>query len=265
VTFARGETSLILAVVTLIVMVLVGLITTCAAFARNVQQDRAPTRSFREFLNGEVDVETGRICGRVAFREIATMPFMVAEYDDTSSVSHVALAKSQTKAHWVAVKREIAQRMDESQWPGPWRYWDVPSHRKSRPPTGKRAGVNFIPRRRSGLKANKMHKLLPLIAIFVMFTHLNGEPVAVNPESVSSVHPTPPGYAVGTMIDVQNGSEIVKESFAEVVKKLNETGSHGPDRWARNTDTATFDRLSAVDYRNEQDRGAKIQTFRSRN
>ena len=50
------------------------------------------------------------------------------------------------------------------------------------------------------------------------------------PESVSSVHPTPPGYAVGTMIDVQNGSEIVKEPFAEVVKKLNETGLHGPAR-----------------------------------
>jgi hypothetical protein len=30
------------------------------------------------------------------------------------------------------------------------------------------------------------------------------------------------------MIDVQNGSEIVKEPFAEVVKKLNET--HGPAR-----------------------------------
>ena len=54
-----------------------------------------------------------------------------------------------------------------------------------------------------------MRKLPPLlIAIFVMFTHLNGEPVAVNPESVSSVHPTAPqGYPVGTMIDLQNGSE----------------------------------------------------------
>jgi uncharacterized protein YlzI (FlbEa/FlbD family) len=82
-------------------------------------------------------------------------------------------------------------------------------------------------RSRSGLKANKMRKLIPLIAIFVMFTHLNGEPVAVNPESVSSVHPTAPGYPVGTMIDLQNGSEIVKEPFAEVVKKL-ETGSHSP-------------------------------------
>ena len=78
VTFAGGEKSLILAVVTLIVMVLLGLMTTCGAFARNVQRDRAPRRSFREFLNGEVDVETGRISGRVAFRQIATMPFMVA-------------------------------------------------------------------------------------------------------------------------------------------------------------------------------------------
>jgi uncharacterized protein YlzI (FlbEa/FlbD family) len=75
-----------------------------------------------------------------------------------------------------------------------------------------------------------MRKLLPfLIAIFVVFTHLNGEPVAINPESVSSVHPTPPGYSVGTMIDLQTGSEIVKEPFAEVVKKL-ETGLHGPAR-----------------------------------
>jgi hypothetical protein len=56
----------------------------------------------------------------------------------------------------------------------------------------------------SGLKANRMRKLLPLlIAIFVIFNHLNGEPVAINPESVSSVHPTAPGYPVGTMIDCE--------------------------------------------------------------
>ena len=65
-----------------------------------------------------------------------------------------------------------------------------------------------------------MRNLIPLIAIFVMFTHLNGEPVAVNPESVSSVHPTPPGYAVGTMLDLSFASETVKEPLAEVVKKL---------------------------------------------
>jgi uncharacterized protein YlzI (FlbEa/FlbD family) len=69
-----------------------------------------------------------------------------------------------------------------------------------------------------------MRKLLPLL---IAITHLNGEPAAINPQSVSSLHPTAPGYPVGTMIDLQNGSEIVKELFAEVVKKL-ETGLHGP-------------------------------------
>ena len=66
-----------------------------------------------------------------------------------------------------------------------------------------------------------MRKLLPfLIAIVVVFTHLNGEPVAINPESVSSEHPTPPGYSVGTMIDLQNGSEIVKEPSRRWLKSL---------------------------------------------
>src|SRR6185312_12300526 len=57
--------------------------------------------------------------------------------------------------------------------------------------------------------------------------------VAINPESVSSLHPTAPGYPVGTMIDLQNGSEIVKEPFAEVVKKL-ETGAARNDEKIRN-------------------------------
>jgi len=77
-TFARGDSSLILAVVTLIVMMLLALVTASGACARNFGPDRAPTRSFREFLNGDVDVESSRISGRVAFRQIATMPFMVA-------------------------------------------------------------------------------------------------------------------------------------------------------------------------------------------
>jgi hypothetical protein len=78
VTFAGSELSLILAVATLIVIMLLGLITACGAFARNVEPDGTRTRSFREFLNGEVDVETGRISGRVALWQIATMPVVVA-------------------------------------------------------------------------------------------------------------------------------------------------------------------------------------------
>ena len=78
VAFAGSELSLILAVVTLIVMMLLGLITACGAFARNVEPDGIPTRNFQEFFNGEVDVETGRISGRVALWQIATMPVVVA-------------------------------------------------------------------------------------------------------------------------------------------------------------------------------------------
>jgi hypothetical protein len=77
-TLAGSELSLIPAVTTLTVMMLLGLITACSAFAHKGEPNGARTRTFREFLNGEVDVETGRISGRVAFRQIATIPVVVA-------------------------------------------------------------------------------------------------------------------------------------------------------------------------------------------
>jgi hypothetical protein len=43
----------------------------------------------------------------------------------------------------------------------------------------------------------------------------------INAESVSAVHPTPPGYAVGTMLDLSFASETVKE------EKKNEAGEDG--------------------------------------
>jgi hypothetical protein len=49
-----------------------------AVVARNVEPGGTLTRNFREFINGEVDVETGRISGRVALRQIATIPVVVA-------------------------------------------------------------------------------------------------------------------------------------------------------------------------------------------
>jgi hypothetical protein len=76
-TLAGSELSLP-AVTTLTVMMLLGLITACGAFAHKVEPNGARTRTFREFLNGEVDVETGRISGRVAFRQIAAIPVAVA-------------------------------------------------------------------------------------------------------------------------------------------------------------------------------------------
>jgi hypothetical protein len=73
-----GQLSLIPAVTILTVMMILGLITAWGAFAHKVESNGTSTRTFREFLNGEVDVETGRISGRVAFRQVATIPVVVA-------------------------------------------------------------------------------------------------------------------------------------------------------------------------------------------
>jgi hypothetical protein len=40
--------------------------------------ERAHQRSFREFLDGDVDIATGRITGRVALWQIAMMPMALA-------------------------------------------------------------------------------------------------------------------------------------------------------------------------------------------
>jgi hypothetical protein len=71
---AGSELSFIPAVTTLTVV----MIAACGAFAHKVEPNGTRTRTFREFLDGEVDVETGRISGRVAFRQVATIPVVVA-------------------------------------------------------------------------------------------------------------------------------------------------------------------------------------------
>jgi hypothetical protein len=65
-------------------------------------------------------------------------------------------------------------------------------------------------------------KIAPILfVIFVFFTHPDGTPVAVNPEAVASVHTTTTGYHAGTMIDsTGSGSEVVQESFEEVIERL---------------------------------------------
>jgi hypothetical protein len=75
---AGSELSLISAVTTLTVVMLLGLTTACGALAHKVGPNCTCTRTFREFLNGEVDIGTGRISGRVAFRQVATIPVVVA-------------------------------------------------------------------------------------------------------------------------------------------------------------------------------------------
>ena len=49
----------------------------------------------------------------------------------------------------------------------------------------------------------------------------DGTSVAINPEAVASVHTTTTGYHAGTMIDsTGSGSEVVQESFEEVIERL---------------------------------------------
>jgi hypothetical protein len=72
------EFFLIPAVTTLTVVMLLGLTMACGAFAHKVEPNGTRIRNFQEFLDGEVDVETGRISGRIAFRQVATIPVVVA-------------------------------------------------------------------------------------------------------------------------------------------------------------------------------------------
>ena len=76
--FGGGETSLVLAVITVFALMFFGLFVGGGAMARNVTPDRAHGRTFQAFLDGDVDIGTGRITGREALYQIATMPVALA-------------------------------------------------------------------------------------------------------------------------------------------------------------------------------------------
>jgi hypothetical protein len=76
--FGGGETSLVLAVITLFCVIFFGLFVGGAAMGRDMTPERAHNRSFREFLDGDVDIATGRVTGREALCQIASMPVGLA-------------------------------------------------------------------------------------------------------------------------------------------------------------------------------------------
>ncbi len=78
IAFAGGETSLVLAVVTFLGVMYFGGLVGGGAFARSVTPERARTRRFADFLDGDVDIATGRISGRAALWQIAAMPVALA-------------------------------------------------------------------------------------------------------------------------------------------------------------------------------------------
>ena len=76
--FAGGETSLILAVIFVLSVMYFGLLVGGAVMGRNMTPERKQDRSVREFLDGEVEIATGRITGREAMMQIAMMPVALA-------------------------------------------------------------------------------------------------------------------------------------------------------------------------------------------
>jgi hypothetical protein len=78
IAFAGGEMSLVLAAVTFVSVMFFVLLVGGGALARNMTPERAHQRSFREFLDGDVDIATGRITGRVVLWQIAMAPIALA-------------------------------------------------------------------------------------------------------------------------------------------------------------------------------------------
>ncbi|WP_395666312.1 hypothetical protein [Methylocella sp.] len=72
--FGGGEASLVLAVITFFCVIFFGLFVGGAALGRDMTPERAHGRTFRKFLDGNVDIATGRITGREALWQIAAMP-----------------------------------------------------------------------------------------------------------------------------------------------------------------------------------------------
>jgi hypothetical protein len=76
--FAQGETALTLAVVTVLSLVYFGLLIGGAAVSRDMRPKRSRTRSFRAFLEGDVDTAAGTISGFEALWQVAGMAVSLA-------------------------------------------------------------------------------------------------------------------------------------------------------------------------------------------
>ncbi|MGV1788566.1 MULTISPECIES: hypothetical protein [Agrobacterium] len=77
IAFGHGDAILSLIMVTLICAVFFGLLVVGGAYAHQADEPAQP-RSFSEFLEGDVDIATGRISGREALLQIASLPIALA-------------------------------------------------------------------------------------------------------------------------------------------------------------------------------------------
>jgi hypothetical protein len=72
------EAAVVIAVVIFITAMFLGLLAGGGWCSRNMTAERRSTRSFRDFLNGVVEIETGKIPGRQALFQIAGGPVLLA-------------------------------------------------------------------------------------------------------------------------------------------------------------------------------------------
>ncbi|MGO4514031.1 hypothetical protein CT676_38165 [Bradyrhizobium sp. MOS001] len=92
VAFAGGEASAVLTMVSLILMMMLGLMTGCGYSSRNMEPYRAATRSFRDFIEGDVDLQSGRISGRASLCQLATVTGGIALATTSMLAVFVAIA-----------------------------------------------------------------------------------------------------------------------------------------------------------------------------
>ncbi len=76
--FAGGYTSLALAVISFFCVVFFTLMLGLGSHAHQAGLPKVPRRSFGEFLNGTVDIQTGPVSGWQALIQTATVPVTLA-------------------------------------------------------------------------------------------------------------------------------------------------------------------------------------------
>lgn len=77
-TFLNGYAGLALAFATILALMFFTIFVAGAANAEDVTPDRAKSRSFRDFLEGTVDIRTGPINGREVMLQMVALPVALA-------------------------------------------------------------------------------------------------------------------------------------------------------------------------------------------
>jgi hypothetical protein len=89
---------------------LFGLFVDGAAMGRDMTPERAHDRTFREFLDGDVDIAAGRITGRDALWQIATMPIGLGV--GFTVIAPIAVAVRQSDTEITSITTNLKKRLN---------------------------------------------------------------------------------------------------------------------------------------------------------